>query len=84
VADHYVVSADGKYDNPDVATLEMISAARPDDDFTIHLTYPPDEFNVPAIGREVAKFVAGEKKAGWKYRVAARAAGALSVTVALA
>lgn len=36
IAKHYAVSADGKFENPDVGTLKMISAARPDDDFTIH------------------------------------------------
>ena len=84
VADHYVVSADGKYDNPDVATLKMISAARPDDDFTIHLTYPTNEFNVPAIGREVGKFFAGEKKAGRRYQVATRPTGERSLRLLLA
>ena len=84
VADHYVVSADGKYDNPDVATLKMISAARLDDDFTIHLTYPTDEFNVPAIGREVGKFFAEEKKAGRRYQVATRPTGERSLCVPLA
>ena len=62
VAKHYVVSADGKFDNPDVGTLKMISAARPDDDFTIHLTYPLDEFNVAKIGQQVAKFFAAEQE----------------------
>jgi len=84
VADHYVVSADGKYDNPDVETLKMISAARQDDDFTIHLTYATDEFNVPAIGREVAKFFAAEKKAGRKYGIKTRPTGELSLSIALA
>ncbi|HEV7889830.1 MAG TPA: hypothetical protein VGP08_04285 [Pyrinomonadaceae bacterium] len=37
-ADHYVISANGKNDNPDIPTLKMISTARTDDDFTIHLT----------------------------------------------
>jgi beta-lactamase superfamily II metal-dependent hydrolase len=63
IARHYVVSADGKFENPDVGTLKMISAARPDDDFTIHLTYPLDAFNVQKIGQRVEKFFAGEKKA---------------------
>ena len=40
----------------------MISAARPDDDFTIHLTYPLDEFNVPKIGQQVKKFFAAERE----------------------
>ncbi len=84
VADHYVVSADGKYDNPDVATLKMISAARPDDDFTVHLTYPTDEFNVPAIGHEVGRFFAEEKKTGRRYQVATRPTGEHSLRLPLA
>jgi hypothetical protein len=84
VADHYVISADGKFDNPDVPTLKLISDARPDDKFTIHLTYATNEFNVPAIGKKVGQFFAAEKKAGRKYGVKTRATGELSVTVALA
>jgi hypothetical protein len=38
IARHYVVSADGEYDNPEIATFQMISQARRDDDFTLHLT----------------------------------------------
>jgi hypothetical protein len=84
VAKHYVVSADGKFDNPDVGTLQMISAARPDDDFTIHLTYPLDAFNVPKIGQGIEKFFAGEKRAGRGYRVVMRRSSDLSVRVELA
>ena len=84
VADHYVISADGKFDNPDIDTLKMISAARPDDRFTVHLTYPTDEFNVPAIGAEVGTFFAGEKKAGRKYDVVTRPSKALSLSLELA
>jgi hypothetical protein len=56
VAKHYVVSADGKDDNPDIETLEMISAARPDDGFTIYLTYPayyiiPYHYPNPVTGK---------------------------------
>jgi len=84
VAKHYVVSADGKFDNPDIGTLKMISAARRDDDFTIHLTYPLDEFNVPKIGQQVEKFFASEKRAGRGYKVVTRPSGELAVRVALA
>lgn len=83
-ARHYVISADGKHENPDIAALEMISEARPDDDFTIHLTYPADEFNVPEIGEEVAHFFAEEKAAGRAYRVEMRKPGELSVRLELA
>jgi beta-lactamase superfamily II metal-dependent hydrolase len=84
VADHYVISADGKFENPDVPTLKLISAARPDNKFTIHFTYATNEFNVPAIGKKVAQFFTAEKNAGRKYGVKTRATGKLSLTVALA
>jgi len=83
-ADHYVISADGKFDNPDVATLKLISAARPDDTFTIHLTNPLDEFVKPAIGKAVKKFFDAEKAAGRKYKLNIRASADLSVQVPLA
>lgn len=83
-ADHYVISADGKFDNPDIDTLRLISAARRDDDFTVHLTYPPDAFNVASIGREVGKFFAAEQKAGRAYRVVTRDSTALSLRLPLA
>jgi len=37
-ADHYVISADGKDNNPELATLAMITDARRGDQFTIHFT----------------------------------------------
>lgn len=83
-AQHLVISADGKHDNPDLKTLRMISAARPDDDFTLYLTYPTDEFNVPKIGQEVAAFFEAEKAAGRKYRVETRQPGELSFRIPLA
>jgi hypothetical protein len=84
VADHYVISADGRFDNPDVDTLKMISAARKDDRFTIHLTYAPEEFAVKSIGRKVAKFFAAERKAGRSYTVNTRPAGELGIRLPLA
>ena len=83
-AKHYVISADGKFDNPDVDTLEMISAARPDDKFTIYLTYPTDKFNEPAIGKKVARFLKKETAAGRKYKVSTRQPDELSFSIKLA
>ena len=83
-ARHYVISADGEHENPDIKTLEMISAARPDDDFTIHLTYPTGEFNVKEIGEKVAAFFEKEKAAGRKYKVETRKSGDLSFQLELA
>src|SRR4051812_45115243 len=37
-ATHYVVSANGKYDNPDLEAMKMLTRIRQDDGFTIHLT----------------------------------------------
>lgn len=82
-AKHYVVSADGKFDNPDVDTLAMISAARKDDRFTIHLTYPTNDFNEPAIGKKVARFFKKEAAAGRKYKVETRKPGELSLSIKL-
>ncbi|HEX8100218.1 MAG TPA: hypothetical protein VF660_08470 [Actinomycetota bacterium] len=84
LARHYVISADGKFDNPDIDTLKQISSARPDDDFTIHLTYPTDEFNVPEIGEAVGEFFAAEKAAGRKYKVETRKSDDLSFRIELA
>lgn len=73
-ADHYVVSADGRFDNPEIKTLEMISKARGSDQFTIHLTYP-----VPVV----MDFFKKEKKKGKKYNVVFREEGARAVKVNL-
>jgi hypothetical protein len=40
VAKHYVFSGDGEHGNPERETLEMLMAARGDNDYAIHLTYP--------------------------------------------
>lgn len=39
-ADHYVMSANGKYGNPDLPTLELLSDVRGDEEYTVHLTNP--------------------------------------------
>jgi hypothetical protein len=45
VADHYVFSGDGEHGNPERKTFEMLRAARKDDNFLIHLTYPLEEID---------------------------------------
>ena len=83
-AKHYVISANGKFDNPDLPTLKMISAARKgDDNFTIWLTNPTKEFELPNIGKGVQAFFDAEKKAGRKYKVNQRKTGDLSVVIEL-
>ena len=68
-AKHYVISADGKYTNPDVPTLEMIVNSRKDDDFTIWLTNAPSDFADEKVGAEVAQFFANQEAAGRKFEV---------------
>jgi hypothetical protein len=75
-----VISADGEYDNPDLETLQMISAARPDDEFTLHLTY--SDF-LKEVGPKIHGFFAEEKAAGRRYGVSFREADALSLRVDL-
>lgn len=83
IADHYVISADGKFDNPDVATLELITRVRTDDRFTFHVTNPFNAFVKPAVGRAVKQFFDAEHAAGRKYKVVTRAAKDLSISVRL-
>jgi hypothetical protein len=64
-AKHYVISANGKFDNPDLPTLQMTSDARKgDDQFTIWLTNPTDEFEFPNIGKAVQSFSMPKRKPG--------------------
>ena len=44
-ADHYVFSGNGEHSNPERESFEMLMRARPDADYTIHLTYPIDEID---------------------------------------
>jgi hypothetical protein len=83
-ARHFVFSANGKFSNPDLDTLKLLSKARPDDGFTIHLTYQPDAFDVPDIGKAIGNFFAAEKAAGRKYKVEARKPEDLSFRLELA
>jgi len=52
VADHYVFSGNGEHGNPEREAVEMLLAARPNDSFTLHFTYPIDTIDV-------------ERKADW-------------------
>jgi len=54
-ADHYVISANGQFGNPDADTVEWICQARGDDRYTIHLT---NEAMVdPKTGQDVGALV---------------------------
>jgi hypothetical protein len=75
-ADHYVISANGKYGNPDSPMLKMLAEARADDGrpYTVHLT------NRQA---RVDKLLAAERAAGMKFTVDVREDDSLSVRIEL-
>jgi hypothetical protein len=77
VADHYVISANGKYDNPDLETLEILTKVRGKDSYTIHLTN--------AVPHAVKFFEQDKSKnKGRKYDVIIRDGKSASVKVDLA
>jgi len=73
-ADHYVISADGRHDNPDVKMLQMLTEARGAAEYTIHLTN-----KVPAA----EKFFDKDLPKGRKYKVVYREDDEPSVRVPL-
>jgi hypothetical protein len=73
-ADHYVISADGKYGNPEISTLKMLSEARGQDNYTIHLT------NKEA---RLEDFFNREKATGKKYQAIFRPEGSPSIRIDL-
>lgn len=79
-AKHLVISANGDYGNPDVETLEMISAARGKEEFTLHLT--ETEFK-DGMGPKITDFLAADRKKGCKYKVSFRSEDELSLLVDL-
>ena len=43
-ADTYIISANGKHDNPDVETLDMLAEARGDAPYTLACTFPDEAY----------------------------------------
>jgi glyoxylase-like metal-dependent hydrolase (beta-lactamase superfamily II) len=60
-ADHYIMSANGKYDNPDLGTLKLFSKVRGNAACTVHLTN--------AVPHAVKFFDTDLKTAGKNYKV---------------
>jgi hypothetical protein len=79
-ARHYVISADGRHGNPETETLETIVAARPDDDFTIHLTNRAGKGD---LEQRLDAFLAARDASGRDYGVSFRAPDALSLRIDL-
>lgn len=73
-ADHYVISADGRHDNPDVEMLKMLTEARGAAEYTIYLT------NKVA---DAKTFFDKDLPKGRKYKVVYREDDKHSVSVAL-
>ncbi len=72
-ADHYVISADGKHDNPDPPMLDMLVKARGKVPYTIHLTN--------SVPHAVRRLKALQK--GRKFKLVVRTPSALSVRIDL-
>jgi beta-lactamase superfamily II metal-dependent hydrolase len=79
-ADHYVISANGRDGNPETETLETIAAARPDDDFEIHLTNRAGKGD---LEQRLDAFLAAKEASGRGYRVSFRRPDALSLRIDL-
>lgn len=79
-ADHYVISGDGRYGNPESKTLEMIAGSRGDDDFTIHFTYAAGQRDWE---QRLSSFVAERDAKRRLFGVRTREDSALSLSVDL-
>lgn len=66
-AKHYVFSGNGEHGNPERESFEMLFAARGDEPFEIHLTYPIDEID-SAREADWKKERTREKNRGGKVR----------------
>ncbi len=54
-ADHYVISANGQFSNPDDDTIAWICQARGDDSYTIHMTN--EDMHDPKAQKDIGKLV---------------------------
>lgn len=73
-ADHYVISADGKYGNPEISTLKMLSEARGQENYTIYLTNQETR---------LVEFFKQERAAGKKFQVIFRPQNTPSIHIPL-
>ena len=79
VAKDYVISANGKYKNPDIESLELLLSARGDDAYNVRLTYPVDQFDAAYDLNALQKMV--DESQGKKYKIIPRDPKAKSVVV---
>ncbi len=69
IADHYVISGDGGYGNPEEEALKMIVDSREDDGFTIWMTYRDGPEAREGLKEKLDKFLAIRKKKKRKFGV---------------
>lgn len=75
----YVISANGRFNNPEIETLEMIVAARGNASYNIHLTYPVDQFNEAYDRQRLQELI--DESQDKNYKIIPRDANAKSVVV---
>lgn len=73
-ADHYVISADGKYDNPDTDMLSMLTQARGAEPYTMWFTNKV---------QRVESFFSGDAKKDRNYKVVYRDSKDVSIEITL-
>lgn len=63
----YVISANGKHDNPDIDTLDLLADARGDDPYTLALTFPEAAYKeiTASSGAEFERRAALERIDAW-------------------
>jgi beta-lactamase superfamily II metal-dependent hydrolase len=70
-AKHYVISADGKYGNPDSDTIENIVSVRGDGDYTLHFTN-----DVKGLKTQLTKL---QKTRSFEFEIRAKSAPSLAI-----
>jgi hypothetical protein len=75
----YIISANGRFSNPDIPTLEMIVAVRGNESYNIHLTYPVDQFNAAYDRQRLQELI--DESQDKNYKIIPRDVNATSVMV---
>ena len=79
-ADHYIVSGNGKFGNPETETLRMLAEARGAAPYTVHFTYRDGE---QQLGRRIRAWEAEQRAAGRPVKTAFPKRGTRSLLVEL-
>jgi hypothetical protein len=78
-ADHYVISADGKHENPDVGTIRAMAQTFGNRKYTVHITNKTEAMKKPLAALEQER-----KKAGRKFKVRFRDESSVFLDIKLA